>query len=244
MATYSQRYTSGEHEEVWNDLRALGPVPDHLREDVADVSAQTMRRVSGHLRRLAEDAPARGLVTCHESTLTPATPDERAKLAHMERETGGLPAALVACVTEIGSFSLIGDWPEIGVHYETRADPESGPGPKSLPDPLDLPDVDLLYPMWENGWEDQAEDRADGYPFHVTFAPDEIHKANYSGGTHDIEIPDRRADPVLLGVYGRPGVTLVEYLRASVAWGGFPGWEFAEVPVPDTLRALFRDPDF
>ena len=50
---------------------------------------------------------------------------------------------------------------------------------------------------------------------------------------------------VLHGVDGRPGVTLVEYLRISIAWGGCPGWSFAPAArVPAALEALRRAPDF
>ncbi|NYJ34803.1 hypothetical protein HNR10_002684 [Nocardiopsis aegyptia] len=34
MTTYSRWYAAGEPEEVWNDLRTLGPVPEEgLRRD-------------------------------------------------------------------------------------------------------------------------------------------------------------------------------------------------------------------
>lgn len=75
-------------------------------------------------------------------------------------------------------------------------------------------------------------------------APDELHKADISGGTHDVLLPDASADPVLLGARGRPGVTFVEYLRAAVAHGGFPGWELNGLPLPEPLRALDFTPDF
>jgi hypothetical protein len=243
MTTYSRRYAAGEHEEVWNDLRALGPVPDHLREDAADVAVRTMRRAAAHLRRLAEDAPEAGLVPLHGGAPVPATPDERAGIEEMDRETGGLPAALAACVCEIGRFSLIGEWPGIGLHHETVPDlPDGAAIP--LCDPLDLPGAAVLHRMWRANWADRADEREEGEPFHLAFAPDEVLKMGYGGDTHDIAIPDARADPALLGVLYRPGITLVEYLRVSVAWGGFPGWEFVERPVPDELRGLARTPDF
>jgi hypothetical protein len=67
------------------------------------------------------------------------------------------------------------------------------------------------------------------------FAPDEQHKAGISGGTHDIVLPHATADPQLLGVEYRDGVTLVKYLRACLANGGFGGAEF--MPAPPRLLA-------
>lgn len=261
MTTFSRRYASGEHEAVWNDLRSLGPVPGRLREDVADVARQTMVRVAAHLRRLAEDAPAAGLKPLHDCGPTPPAPDERAVIERMDREVGGLPAALVACVYETGRFSLIGDWPVLGLHHDDWTDVPDGAGVLFC-DPLDLPgaagpDNEWRdhwdewrdhWGEWKDDWREGLDDRADGRergrPFRLPFAPDEVLKTGYGGLSHNIEIPGTGADPVLWGVMYRPGITLVEYLRVSVAWGGFPGWEFVEGPVPEALSGLRRDPDF
>ena len=67
-------------------------------------------------------------------------------------------------------------------------------------------------------------------PWRFAFAPDELHKANISGSTHDIELPDDTPDPVIRGVEYRPGITLVEYLRASMSHGGFAGAQFVWEP--------------
>jgi hypothetical protein len=53
-----------------------------------------------------------------------------------------------------------------------------------------------------------------------------------------IHIPDTGADPILDGVSDRPAINLVEYLRASFAWGGFPGYEFSSAPAPPLLEEL------
>ena len=58
------------------------------------------------------------------------------------------------------------------------------------------------------------------FPF--DFAPDELHKANISGATYDVMLPDSAADFRLRGAKGYPW--FVTYLRRSFAWGGFPGW--------------------
>lgn len=67
----------------------------------------------------------------------------------------------------------------------------------------------------ESEWGERQHDSLEPLDEPFQFAPDELHKANISGATHDLWLPDARADPVLLDVAGRPGITLVDYLRIS-----------------------------
>jgi hypothetical protein len=55
--------------------------------------------------------------------------------------------------------------------------------------------------------------------FRLVVAPDALHKANYSGDTYEIHLPDAKADTRLIGT----DYYFVAYLRESFAWGGFPG---------------------
>ena len=165
MVSFFRRYSSGEHEEVWRELRALGPVPANLREDVAAVAEATMQRVAAHVARIAETLPELGFEP--EGTIPMRTPPKDG-----DRQT----------VEEVEATS--------------------------------------------------------------TSHRDELHKARVSGSTHDIILPDLTADPVIHGVDGREDITLVEYLRVSITWGGFPGWSFAPGPVPEVLTRLARRPDF
>ncbi|GHC75042.1 hypothetical protein GCM10007079_09820 [Nocardiopsis terrae] len=264
MTSHAQHYLSGRHEEVWADLGALGQVPDHLREDVREVADLTMARVAAHVSRLAESLPELGFEPSGGFPFhTPPGPDARAETAALAEEIGGVPAALAAYLSTVGEVGLTGDWPEIGLHYhsvptwteETDFSPVTG-----SPDPLCLPGIDHLRFWVEEclrapdedegvpGAEDTRNTIARTRPVSAVtsfdLAPDELHKANVSGGTHDVLLPDASADPVLIGVRGRPGVTLVEYLRAVVAHGGFPGWELNGLPLPEPLRALAAAPDF
>jgi hypothetical protein len=97
-------------------------------------------------------------------------------------------------------------------------------------DPLVLPPAAWLATELA-GWDSDEWVEAKR-PWRFGFAPDDLHKAGISGGTHDIVLPAATADPLLLGVEYRDGVTLVEYLRASLAHGGFAGAEFMPAPPP------------
>jgi hypothetical protein len=242
MSSLHQRYRNGEREQVWNEIRQLGPVPDALRAELDAVATETMRRVAAHVRRLAEALAELGLVSSAPSVplhQPPAT-DELADLDLLEQEIGGLPSALHACMREVGTAWFAGDCRILGLAYHGEPDPRVLPE-DILPDPLCVLGAEFLRYDWDETRDDL--DPEDSFAF--GFAPDECHKANYSGAEQLIELPQAVADPVLHGVDGRPGVTPVEYLRISIAWGGCPGWAFAPAArVPATLEALRRAPDF
>jgi hypothetical protein len=153
----------------------------------------------------------------------------------------------MACLTEVGAVALYGDCPALELYYDQRT---TRPASEAvLPDPLATPNVELLGLDWADYRTDPFRwwtrlGPLPGQKFPFAFAPDELHKANYSGATHELLLPDRRADPVLHGVGGRKGITLVEYLRLSVAWGGCPGWSVGTAAPPSALRSLMTTPDF
>jgi hypothetical protein len=243
MSSLLQRYLNGEHERVWDEIRQLGPVPDALRAEVDAVATETMRQVAVHVRRLAEALAELGLASAAEEEVPlhrPPTAEELADLDLLDREIGGLPSALRACLREVGTANFIGDCSVLGLAYHDKPDPRVLPE-DILPDPLCVLGAEFL----RYDWDDRRDVLDPEEPFEFGFAPDECHKANFSGGEQLIELPQAVADPVLHGVGRRPGVTLVEYLRISIAWGGCPGWSFAPAArVPAALEALRRAPDF
>jgi len=240
VASYTQRYIGGDHEGVWADLRRLGPVPGALMEDCAAVAAQTMQRVAVHVARLAEELTGLGLMP--SGTLLTPTAADRMKLDVLTSEIGGIPVALDACLRYVGGAWFAGDCPALDECY-VSANQYSVAG--VLPDPLVLPDIEYLRYSWDE-YREQAEDDPEladeGFVF--DFAPDELHKANISGSTHDISLAPMVADPIIQGVDGRPNVTLVEYLRLSISWGGMPGWSFKADHAPAALTALRAEPGF
>ncbi|MEU9131002.1 hypothetical protein AB0D08_23370 [Kitasatospora sp. NPDC048540] len=252
MTSYHRRYADGEHEAVWAELRALGPVPDALREDVAAVAESTMLRADRQIGRIEEQLAGLGFVPAWLVRERP-TGDCLAALDRLAAEIGRLPAAYEAGLRVLGGVSFVGDCAALGLghRYPAAAGPPRHVAPL-YPDPLWLPSVECLREEWEEYRKDAGE-----YPdlppedgFHQGF-PDTPHRAdgprraNVSGAGFDLALPDDCADPVVDGVGGRPGITLVGYLRTSIAWGGFPGWSFAAPErVPPALAALRARPDF
>ncbi|MGW0992806.1 hypothetical protein ACWD5V_05755 [Streptomyces sp. NPDC002523] len=239
--SYTQRYISGDHEGVWSDLRLLGPVPDSLLEDCADVAARTMRRVAAHVGRLAEQLADLGL-GAGGLLWTPPTSTSRAELDGLAQEIGTIPVALDACLRFVGGAYFAGDCSALNLFHKSGHQSLSA---GVLPDPLVLPDVDSLRFCWDEYREEAEEDpELSGEGFVFEFAPDELHKANISGATHDVWMSERVADPVIHGIDQRPGITLVEYLRLSISWGGMPGWSFHPDRAPAALSELRVRPDF
>lgn len=71
----------------------------------------------------------------------------------------------------------------------------------------------------EEAQEQMEEDEENAGQYEMMVAPDMDHKANFSGSTYDILLPDASADTLLHGTNKH----FVAYLRHSFAWGGFPG---------------------
>ncbi|MEU8137217.1 hypothetical protein [Streptodolium elevatio] len=253
MASFTTRYRNGEHEAVWTELRLLGPVPASLSEDCADVAAETMRRVRRHVDRLGDAYRELGF-TGGEGVAPPPEPAELAELDRLAAEIGGLPYALDACMRIVGFVDFIGDCEPLNLWY---SDHERGKQCPVLPDPLATPPTYMLALNWESYCDDHGDEYhddeyhddsdepiADRPGFALDFAPDDISKANYSGSTQTVELPSRVADPPLSGISERSGITLVDYLRLSIAWGGLPGWSLTDKTPPEALSTLRVTPDF
>lgn len=207
---YLKRYQSGEYEQVWDELQALGP--DVRNESnypqALEVATETMRRVRGNceliVSRLTTAGYHFGLYPdgtkySNPDPLVGPSRESRVAIIYLEREAGPLPLSLVAFWQEVGTVDLI------GMH----------PGwPTSL-DPL------VVYPP------EATESCLDDYEDELfgVLAPDDLHKDNVSGGDpYGFELPSPSADFILMNE--DHNLLFVQYLRMAILkWGGFPGLE-------------------
>jgi hypothetical protein len=149
----------------------------------------------------------------------PPGPNAKKDVAKFEREYGTLPLSLRAFYEIVGEVNLNGTHPAI--------DP---PGSSIAPDPL------LVYGLDEGIVEFDEDDEDGERPGAVTIAPDDLHKANTSGGdAYEMAIPDLRADGELLNE--RHNLLFVDYLRLCFEYGGFPGYE-GRGSVPAEIKTL------
>lgn len=243
MATLSARYQAGDWAAVWHDIRTTAS-SELVAADVDDVASATMQRARRQIDDLVSRFVDLGLRSAGGADVrTPPPADVVERLAVVERTTGQLPAALRALMTHVGGVNLMGDLPRLGLSYYGGRRPRTMPPGPPFVDPLVISDVDYLEVEVNEHREEVAMDAsATLLPF--GFAPDELHKADVSGGEHTISFTSHLPDPVITGVAGRPGITLVEYLRLSVAWGGLPGYSFAPHAAPKALARLRADPAF
>jgi hypothetical protein len=220
-----ERYVAGEHEAVWREICDAG----EATAEAEAVATELMSRVAENVDTVTARLQESGYRFLNAPAHPAPDPDDAELLDEVEEAVGRLPLALRACLSTVGEVCLAGTqpgWARTAYLFDFGGD-------AVLADPLWLPPVGWLSEQVEMWSEDDP-----GEDFEFEFAPDELHKANISGSTHDIRLPTDDLDPVLVGVQHRRGIRLVEYLRVSLLrWGGFPGYEF-EDDVPPLVGSL------
>ena len=152
-----------------------------------------------------------------ESAHVPPGPTAAREVAQFEKQFGALPLSLRAFYEVVGEVNLMGRHPAI--------DPPNNP---IAPDPLVVHGLDEGMVLDEDDSEDQDDEDTERSRS-LVIAPDDLHKANVSGGDpYTMTIPDLRVDGELLDE--RHGLFFVDYLRLAFRFGGFPGYEGMSAP--------------
>lgn len=223
LVSFLERYLRGEHEQVWADLRELGPSvrEDEVLEDARGVAVETMRRVRHNvevLRRRLEEAGYRfkepGQVH------VPPEADVTVQLDRFEKRHGPLPLSLRAFYEIVGTVDFRQSWEQLVTWYDRERRPEPTAPIEHLGeyDPLVVEPLICKYATWE-----AAHGKRSWF-----LAPDECHKANYSGGmNYHVLLPDAGADFRIYGMIIAEqslfGEHFVGYLRETFRGGGFRG---------------------
>ena len=209
---------------MWDELRdqAISPA------DAAAVAELTMRRVARNVDVVVDRLGAAGWRWAYPEMVRQAPTDaDLQAVTAVEERLGPLPVAMRACLMYVGEVWLCGTLPGWEPPWFAFGDLDAYP---VMGDPLVLlPAAHLARDLAEWDSDEWVQPKR---PYRFAFAPDELHKAGISGGTYGLVLPDSGADPPLLGVEYREGVTLVEYLRVSLAYGGFAGAEFMTTSPP------------
>jgi hypothetical protein len=210
--TYLERYRSGENEQVWSDLQALGPAvrqEPHYAE-AQEVAAETMRRVRRNCEKLVARLKGLGYDFgrypdgTRRSYVVPLEKPGKGKsadIAELEEQAGPLPLSLLAFWREVGGVDLVG---------------RHTFGVDGLDPLVVIPPEGALSMLYE-------EEREKGAAWFAGLAPDDLHKDNVSGGDpYSVRLPDPSAD--FKFVYERHDLLFVPYLRLAILrWGGMPG---------------------
>ncbi len=236
-----EQFLDGDVQGAWQRAGALGPAASGAEhaDDVRALAHETASRVDRNVDRLISRLERMSFRFAAPGRTHRRPPEDAGvRLRHLEAELGSLlgepapvPAILWALAANVGDVLLLGSC--------DRWDPPTYQFDDLPPDATAVYADPLVISVLRGlqgavgAFEDPdylEEQAVDGVPPTVSFAPDRGHKANHSGGSQEIDWPNWSPDPVLRGANqrGRPPVTVVEYLRESFRWGGFPG--FADYP--------------
>lgn len=225
--SFLTRDRAGAFIQVWRELLALGaPVRQPaFVQDAYAVALETMHRVRHNVEVVHERLQQLGYqFWVPDHVHSPPAADAPALRAEVERLRGPIPLSLKACYEVVGSVDLRQS-PRQLVHWsDERRASASELAVLGEEDPLVVAPVE----EWLRTVRADAPPQAPHVEF--TFAPDEFHKANYSGGeNYHLWLPHPAADFRIEGMYDL-NEYFIAYLRATFAFGGFRG---RVEPLPD-----------
>ena len=230
---YYERYLSGDHRQVWLELNALGAGvrADQYAADARAVAYETMSRIARNIGTIIERLREIGYEFEVESgdqdnvipfgtarwnlrtgmaareRAAPLTPPERrlADMIRLQQDAGTLPISLRTWFEIVGSVTLLGRHPVLS------------PGDGTLrPDPLVIVPFSQVLRAWDAS---PPEIGVQGQPFFAELTPCP------RGQSYSIKLPAVGMDALLESE--RHGLSFVDYLRLTLQWGGFPGFESA-----------------
>jgi hypothetical protein len=214
---YLDRYTKGEHKQVWQELQMLGEqvFEEPYIDQAQAVAAETMQRVRRNCERIYGQLQNLGYVfdtfpggarrDYVPDPLDPPSKQFQVDLDELESEAGPLPLSLKAFWQEVGAVDFVGmhpAWPD-GLDPLVVYPPEGA--------------LDSFY-----GLEGDFPEGKKGFG---SLAPDDLHKDNVSGGSpYGLYLPEPSMDFKFM--YEPNKLLFLPYLRLAILkWGGFPGLE-------------------
>jgi hypothetical protein len=216
-----ERYVNGRREETWKELIDLGTaaLADDRAADALAVAYETMERAKQNIQILLRRLRAIGYVFAD----VPHIPPDRKtwkSIQKLNKAVGSMPLSLRAFYDVVGAVNFMGK--------HQALDPV---GATFASDPLVVYGADEALEELD-GWEPDEDEQ-----MRIVLAPDDLHKANVSGGDpYAIFVPAHAADAK---VESEPNaVNFVEYLRLVFAWGGFPGWKNGDAILPAEIKEL------
>ncbi len=220
MGTWLERYTAGETERVWAEMVARGAA---VRDDPAflwdatAVARETMRRVRANAetvhRRLGDIGYA--FIRPKAALVAPAA-RVAGQIRKVEAALGPLPLSLHAFYEIVGAIDFRQSWKQLVNIYAREKRRE-------VPEVLYLGEANPLVVHPVRDILAALAKKPGATKLYFCFAPDEFHKANYSGGeNYHLDLPDPAADVPILGMYGVEE-TFVQHLRECFRFGGFRG---------------------
>jgi hypothetical protein len=239
-------YRTGQCERVWRGLRELDAAvrsPEALPDALA-VARETMTRVRHNVALVAERLRAAGYAFSDPgaSHVQPSGRDHE-MIAEIEAKIGPLPLSFRAFHEVVGSVNFCQSRGQLVKWSDGRRQGASEIQTLGEEDPLVVGPLSRLYDdvvgdgvtdskgrkhrhHARYNWRPGGENR-----WYYCFAPDEFHKANYSGGEdYNLFVPDGGADFRIRDLFlgeaedeEEDREWFVDYLRNVFRGGGFRG---------------------
>jgi hypothetical protein len=124
MTTYLERYKAGEYEQVWAELRTLGPKvrQEPVLADAKAVARETMGRARANVEKIVERLRAIGFDFRYpDQAFLPPSSETLAQLDEFEQKVGPIPLSLRAWLEIVGEVNLMGTYPGLS-YYAHSAD--------------------------------------------------------------------------------------------------------------------------
>lgn len=230
-AKWLDRYSKGECAAVWTEMQSLG---DEVRKKkylpfAESVAQETMRRVKTNTTTLIQRLESIGFQPKFGKWGEPTPESELLLIPQAEKAKLFLPLSLREMMKEVGMVGFVGSHPAI-----------SPPDGSVAIDGLEIASGLGWEGLVEN-WMETPKSEREEEEFDVF--PDAEGKLQMLEGAEpdgwlSVTLPNASADAVLTGE--EAGRSIVEYLRWSLFWGGFPGWE-KEKKWPEKELRFLRD---
>lgn len=237
MPSYLDRYLAGEHEQVWDELMALGAAvrDEPLYSDALAVARETMRRAKYNVETIVARLKENGYLFAYPDSIYVASGSNvQTLLDEREEKVGPIPISLRAWYEIISEVYLNGTHP----NWRICADYSLCSGfaffRSKFYEGRELEIERILYKKpfariatfemtthfvqlyGEPVWRGKAG---------ITIFEDEETTNGGFPGSSEIIAPD----PSIDGTFSQPerniAPTFVGYLRKCFEWGGFPGFE-------------------
>jgi hypothetical protein len=237
-------YRAGKRVETWERLRGLGDAVRNprRRSGAMDVARETMSRARQNVEVLVERLTKAGYqFEQPEAAHVPPSALDAKLIREIEKTVGPMPMSFRAFYEIVGSVNFCQSQDQLIKCMDKRRRTAKEIEILGEQDPLYVLPVSALHAdlmaahastrkigrYARFGWREGGESR-----WYCFFAPDEFHKASYSGGeNYNLFIPDPAADFQILDLFLWTSESeeepdrewFVDYLRNVFLGGGFRG---------------------
>lgn len=208
-SNFTERYLAGDMEAVWSEMHRLDlrePTAEETLNDVTECVRLAMRRIRSNIECLIRALDELGYKFWFPNRVhVPPSSTDLESLRQLEETCGPLPLTLRIFYEEVGSVDLRQSQEQLIKWQDPNRERASMLELLGEEDPL------VVFPVSELADEVRNElprlsrnffDPPGSSRLYCCLAPDEFHKANYSGGeNYNVYLPEPSVDFLLVGAW-------------------------------------------